>query len=605
MIPMIWVCTSLYCNIKLILDLIVFHGPLITAILKNDFGEVKRLVHETPAIVQERNVYGQTAFHVAADKLKIFSFLIQKAMPSTWTQKDEQGHTLLGFSMILNKGKCNREASSQSTNCSCTSIVRVLLESGCPIVPHHDFWTTEGSVLRNASSHCRVLVAEQLRLRRRELRRLAYNTLSMSAFSQFQSSEPTELDLHAIEVDRILRRRRVVTFGRLSTFFPGDIDDTLKCNYLFRPIYHDLVEGFDAKVYFDLGFREFDLGTTHFPTSRVLPLGIQISRRADFLINPDYLLWLRDHAVPMTKRENRIHESQDSTFIFADRMGCWSMYDDSLFAEETKELEHWFSSTPSVMECHCPCSHGFCTPFIQRMKWLPYKYEERTSPEDRTLSGYANDILSFMSKYGRSLTTDQHVAAVRQVTFSVLEMKHICSHRPSDDFVEELSPDEIQFELDTQDSYRANALSEVTSEAISFFSADHHQLSPKEHIGANTEVKTIKEGIGAYHNDPGLQQEIEYDVIVEYWHKRWIPIMERILDDARRLFYLDHDEQGLRDIGVVLENGTGTILLIDNDEGDVGEYELKWEGSGGESREERKSRIVSNWMIRQLSSIVD
>ncbi|KLP09066.1 uncharacterized protein Y057_3342 [Fusarium fujikuroi] len=583
----------------------LFHGPLITAILKNDLGEVKRLIKESPAIVQERNVYGQTAFHVAADKLKIFRILIQQAKPTTWTQRDELGHTLLGFSMVLSSVRCNYEISPQATNCSCTSTVRALLESGCPIVPHHDFWTREGSVLRNTSTHCRVLVAEQLRLRRRELRRLACDTLSMSAFSQFQSSQRTELDLHAIEVDRTLRRRRVITFGRLSTFFPGDIDDTLKFNYVFRPIYHDLVEGFDAKVYLDLGFREFDLDTTQFPTSRVLPLGIQISRRADFLINPDYLLWLRDHAVPMTKRENRIHESKDSTFIFADRMGCWSMFDDLFFAEETKELEHWFSSTRSVMECHCPCSPGFCTPFIQRMKWLPYKYEERTSPEHRTLSGYANDILSFMSKYGQSLTTDQHVAAVRQVTFSVLEMKHICSHRPSDDYVEELSPDEIQFELDTQDSYRANALNEVTSEATSFFSADHHQVSPKEHIGAKTEVKAIREGNGAYHNDPDLQQEIEYDVIVEYWHKRWIPMVEKILDDARRLFYFDHDEEGLRDIGVVLENVTGTILPTDDDGGDVGEYELKWEGSGNESREERESRIVSNWMIRQLNSIVD
>ncbi|KAG4256698.1 hypothetical protein FPRO03_03708 [Fusarium proliferatum] len=175
----------------------------------------------------------------------------------------------------------------------------------------------------------------------------------------------------------------------------------------------------------------------------------------------------------------------------------------------------------------------------------------------------------------------------------------------NDDFVEELSPDEIQFELDTQDSYRANALSEVTSEAISFFSAHHHQLSPKEHIGAKTEVKAIREGNGAYHNDPDTQQGIEYDVIVEYWHKRWIPIMERILDDARRLFYFDHDEEGLRDIGVVLENVTSTILPTDDDGGDVGEYELKWEGSGDESREERESRIVSNWMIRQLNRIVD
>ncbi|KAG4273255.1 hypothetical protein FPRO04_09861 [Fusarium proliferatum] len=151
----------------------------------------------------------------------------------------------------------------------------------------------------------------------------------------------------------------------------------------------------------------------------------------------------------------------------------------------------------------------------------------------------------------------------------------------NDDYVEELSPDEIQFELDTQDSYRANALNEVTSEATSFFSADHHQVSPKEHIGAKTEVKAIMEGNGAYHNDPDLQQEIE------------------------RLFYFDHDEEGLRDIGVVLENVTGTILTSDDNGEDVGEYELKWEGSGNESREERESRIVSNWMIRQLNSIVD
>ncbi|KAF4958746.1 hypothetical protein FSARC_10937 [Fusarium sarcochroum] len=579
-----------------------FHGPLITAILQNDFQEVKQLVNRCPVVLQETNTYGQTPFHVACNKSKIFDYLLKRSSPLMWVQKDDHGHTALGFAMMLSGDLCNRRDVNAS-ECPCTSSVRALLAAGCPIMPHHDFWTKEGNVLRSASRHCRKLVPEQLRLRRRELKQLARNTLEVSNFSHFLSKNSTELDVHAIQMDRALRAREMIRFGHLSTFLPGDIDDLQGHCHFFRTVYYDLPSVFDAEIYFDLGFQEFDIDTSRVHTSRPLPMSMPQSMAKDVLITPSYALWLRDHHVPIAKMEHRIQQSNNSAFIVADNLGYWSRYDDRGCYDASKiELENWLSRTDKVRQCCCLCSQTGCTPLDLRIKWLAFEYERRTMRENRTLLGYADFFLSYVTKYGMLMTPHQHVSAVRQITFSVMDLKHICPDRPDVGFVAELSPDEIQFELESQETELLERLEYITAGALAFFFGKPEQEMPKREADSKDESCIAPKGNDCHYDATEQQIGTEHRLVVEYWYNIWVPKMQELVDNYRsRMEHVGHDEEALAELGVVLTTVESSAVESDDDD-DVGEFELKWEGPGIEDGKERESRMVTNFLIRAINT---
>ncbi|KAG7404744.1 hypothetical protein Forpe1208_v014753 [Fusarium oxysporum f. sp. rapae] len=107
-----------------------------------------------------------------------------------------------------------------------------------------------------ASLHCKTLLVKELRSRRRQLRDLARNKLSITEFSKFTPLEEVP-DIDAIEMDRLLRQKGILGLGPLSTFVDEDLPQQpyRDVGYYSRSIFFDLGNPEDADLFVDSNFK--------------------------------------------------------------------------------------------------------------------------------------------------------------------------------------------------------------------------------------------------------------------------------------------------------------------------------------------------------------
>ncbi|CVK95019.1 uncharacterized protein FMAN_13264 [Fusarium mangiferae] len=501
----------------------IHYGPLGLAIIQNNLREVERIISLHPNMLEELSYYGETPLHIAIYRLDILKVLAKKVKPEDWIRRTLDDATVLHLAIQVSREICSSGDVLDESCCPCTLPLRVILTAGCPIIPHRDFNQTHHTVntegcFSEASLHCKTLVAKELRSRRRQLKDLAKNSLSITELSNFTALEEV-LDRDAIEMDRLLREKGVVGLGPLSTFVDLSRQPWQDVDNYSRSIFFDLKTPEDATLFVDYDFQilfaDEDLGS---------PLDRALLYPNDRYISLEYAMWLFEHQAPLWKWSYRFTSPMPSIFVLADILGIHAC--ECPCQDITKDrVEHYLAESTSIDNCSCLCSPDGCTPFTSRMKWLAHPREE---PQDHTPQDIVTKLGYYVKAYGNRLDINHHIIMVRQATFAALDLKHTCLDRPGYgpwpgdpdqiywlDPVTELEPDEIEFEILNVDVEARNQLENVVAMFQDFvLTGDQATVSAKvDSCGIDHSVS----------NDPSVVciTDLYYQRVLEFWQHIW------------------------------------------------------------------------------------
>ncbi|RKK22252.1 hypothetical protein BFJ68_g2407 [Fusarium oxysporum] len=270
-----------------------------------------------------------------------------------------------------------------------------------------------------ASNHCKVLLAKQLQLYRRELGQVAQKKLPRSVHGVYYSLV-SETSVHAIELDRILRERGLLGFGRLSTALSADLKKIPSGKYHSRSIYLDITDPEDAFIFWDLRFSDIDDHWADWALTRETGPGFGKSFR-NFLgtVTPTYAMWLYEHCTNLWSLVCEHRKPESPIFVLAEVI--LSRYRDHNIGYD--EMVQYLVNSPIAIEdtddCVCQCSPKGCTPFTHGIKFLDTAYHLGSS-----------SLRLLVSEYGQMLSLSQHIAVLRQATFQELHMEHTCVEKP-------------------------------------------------------------------------------------------------------------------------------------------------------------------------------
>ncbi|EWZ97390.1 hypothetical protein FOWG_01873 [Fusarium oxysporum f. sp. lycopersici MN25] len=427
-------------------------GPLTLAILRNDIEEAKQLINNYPECLDEISFYGETPFYFAIENPEILKPLVKKANPEQLVRSSRvfAGEmTPLGRAIQVSADICHNQENKHGTFCPCTTAVELLLAAGCPIIPYRDFLEPMmrgqdcfTSLFIYASNHCKVLLAKQLQLYRRELGQVAQKKLPRSVHGVYYSLV-SETSVHAIELDRILRERGLLGFGRLSTALSADLKKIPSGKYHSRSIYLDITDPEDAFIFWDLGFSDIDDHWADWALTRETGPGFGKSFR-NFLgtVTPTYAMWLYEHCPNLWSLVCEHRKAESPIFVLAEVI--LSRYRDHNIGYD--EMVQYLVNSPIAIEdtddCVCQCSPQGCTPFTHGIKFLATRYPFGGS-----------SLRFFVSEYGQMLSLSQHIAVLRQATFQELHMEHTCIDKPGHledgSSVSDFDPSAKDLEMDT------------------------------------------------------------------------------------------------------------------------------------------------------------
>ncbi|RBR27088.1 uncharacterized protein FIESC28_00160 [Fusarium coffeatum] len=395
------------------------YGPLTQAIIRYDEEGIRELIEKSPESLQETNIYGTTALCLAMEKPEILKLIMSTAKPIAWNIVLGWIFLPLRRAMEMSGPICNSQDDDAGSRCPCVVAANILLDANCPILPAKDFQRgfPEENMFASASDHCKALIAQTLRSRRRDLRDLARERLLKHECS-LVDSEAGELDFYAIEVDRMLYRKHFTSFDRISTVIHDDISHLSREVPIYRPLYLSLESPEDASIFFDLGFWDID----HLPVSTE-PDDDSLYLIKNFLLHstPQYATWLHTNLPRLWEWTSQYSILEGFDFILANITGryfacyCFTNIDKAL---EGLAFTMDILDSEATEQCSCPCAAGGRNPFDMIARQLTH--------EQRRIKSPMLEIGLVLKFYGESLQLNQLICLVRQATFEALEMTHTC-----------------------------------------------------------------------------------------------------------------------------------------------------------------------------------
>ncbi|EJP69640.1 uncharacterized protein BBA_01605 [Beauveria bassiana ARSEF 2860] len=409
-------------------------------------AEVELLLRKHPTTLSERNLFGHTPLHLAADKLLFLRLLVKVADARLLNQAD--GRDGLGLSVVetavsLSKLHC-REDSGMCKNCSCDECAVTLLEADCALPVSQNLQ----DVLASASERCKLTYARHMKDRRDRLKQLALENLSIEEVERLGLASESLLDSHASEVTQLLQGGGIAVPAALAVVSSESL-----------PVYHALYSPKDAEIFFNVGFRDTDAWSTR-----------GMAEIALLCCSPSmglgYLHWLSKHggiscqpSVASTKDVFAAH------LIFLMIGFAFSGCDSAVFRPggslQFDQIEHTMNSESpplppvddriaSIRElhttilpadiadaCHCQCFSGGCTPLKSLLKgaiedWN-FQHQPRHSPENRasdyrkSLRKLITGFILYLEYFWCHLEIRHHITTLRFMTYTALEIPHSCS----------------------------------------------------------------------------------------------------------------------------------------------------------------------------------
>lgn len=376
---------------------------------------------------------GQTPFHLAAENPRYLELLIRHSESSTLINlPDYRGRTPLAYAVECSSSCCrNRARRRKCSRCKCADCALILLKADCS-VPYSTF--LDDITLSRSSERCRRRYIAYLANRRERLKQLALQLLTDSEAQRLGLRDARMLDFHAEETVKLIQQQGVRIPDALAITV-GDEEE-------YCPIYYRASELHHADLLFRSGFRDVDIG--HDLKTTPLARGSN---------DPRYCQWLVEHgADPFRQLPGTPASLQPSLTsgvcsaypIFKNL--AWQIHDcpgnhpKSHMMRSIQALSANILSVDIADNCQCRCSPGGCSPFTYMLQGLWYRGK-------RHPKSIASWFYWYLESFEADLRPTHHVAAIRFLTFTALDIVHTCcyprlaqifSHSPDDvDDVEE------------------------------------------------------------------------------------------------------------------------------------------------------------------------
>lgn len=509
-----------------------------------------------PATLAERNVFGHTPLHLAADKPACLRHLVRAADTRLLNQKDsndEFGMSALEAALHFSGLHCRERTNNPDRacrRCKCAECAVILLQADCAIPTPANLT----NLLSRTSKRCKLRYIRHMKNRRERLKQLVLNKLPAKEIALLNLAPDRVLDSLAAQVIELLQDHGV------------QIPDALAVAVDPRPssVYEALEDPHNAGLFYRLGFRDTESWTKadapELDTVRVFP-GKDL----------EYLQWLATHDAfsSQLKSFKLARDTFTVNYIFwrlGNDLGCWSgswifkpMHPAGSHARsESSPLDGriaWVHQLNSAVlparisdNCRCKCSLGGCTPLTSLLKGVPnlndYAFGDRPRliqndnfaentgrpgarvPEDGNFSEddplltVPARLTEYFELFGADLEVKHHMAALRYVTFTALGIPHTCCDPDSWESPRARTPEEVA-ELEGDHAYELDLLDELLEE--------------------------LEGQVMAVLQDP--KQGVEG--VIRFWNKTWVTRMSEVLNRLESDDLADDEKRGAEDIGVV------------------------------------------------------
>ncbi|KAK0744475.1 hypothetical protein B0T21DRAFT_389806 [Apiosordaria backusii] len=429
-------------------------GPLSNALLANNCNELRLLLKQCPATLNERNALGQTPFHLAAsspDCLEILLETTDSLLP--FSEINVHNLTPLGCALAYSGRHCRNGISRRRcSRCNCAKPLAMLLRAGSPLTLYRNDdlpWYLEAIVslpglFSLASERCKRRYAHHLRARRELLKKFALHCLPATEVAILELDSSKILDAKIPAVIGALERHgiKIPDFAEGADSAPGEN----RGDGHFT-VYMQLVDPEDADIFWRLGFEDIDFPIWREDSSTPPAIFSAMCR------NYPYLEWLDNHGADLLTRqlgpmnEGKALLSAHIVFwelgLFAGSYfnNMWPITVETIARLDVSRLKDYqwpcrmvlYSSETCANlydQCRCRCSVNGCSPFIFMLKaFAVYCHANHNLEEPAPFLGY----LIFLGDSGENIDRDQHRAAFRFFTFEALGLAHTCCHPNHDD----------------------------------------------------------------------------------------------------------------------------------------------------------------------------
>jgi hypothetical protein len=521
--------------------------------LSNNLDEVKLLVANHPSTLSERNIFGHTPLHLAANKPSILRVLVEAADTALINQTDESDYSALEFAVSLSGLSCE-EHMWKCRRCRCAECAVILLKADCaiPVSSHLQI------VLSNASERCKLRYVRYMKERRDRLKQLALNNLSRTDIESLGLESEHVLDSNAPEVTRLLKESDICVPAALV------ISRYKWCSDPFS-VYKELSSTDDADMFFRVGFR--NTGSWYdYDDLRLL----SISRDP----NLPYLRWLTEHGgiychLPFSSAKDIFGSRCIFEAIGSDIKNSWtrrcirldqsdeSGNNYSLIAPPALDREiAWLHevhaavfAANAVDACRCQCSPGGCTMLTFLLRELAPDYNFVYEPrrflhdsddlENSTLNStgssegiaiYGNPLLLldlidgliiYLRHFSRHLQVWHHYATLRYITYTALGICHSCCGADQEDRIFDDDLNSVEDGVEDDQGHNLALLEDLLNE--------------------------FEENVTSILEDP----DKGIDDLINFWERTWVGRMSEVLDRLEGSDLPEDERRGAEEIGVV------------------------------------------------------
>ncbi|OIW33499.1 hypothetical protein CONLIGDRAFT_180622 [Coniochaeta ligniaria NRRL 30616] len=491
-------------------------GPLSLAVLSDNREHVERLVDTHPVTLAERNLFGHTPLHLAADKPACLQILVQAANPKLINQTDAYGYSALETAMALKL----------------------------------DY------LLDLASVRCKLRYIRHIKDRRDRLKQLALDNfpameierLGLASGDVLDSLAPRVIELlqdHGVPIPEALVVTRTEPNGRSSP----------------ASIYQVLREPWDAELFFRHGFHETESWCEAEAT------GLRWFYNDDEKPDLPYLHWLSKHGASSCQlkcfdTERGIFMTNHTFWVIGKNLYAagwgtpWFSGEDLIAYTgcESLSLDNriaWIDEVNSAVlpakiadNCSCKCSPGGCTPVTSMLKGVLREVSytlrlRRGQPPDESLTedtdsqedmpewmNIRDDGITLFTRYlqlfGKHFDFRHHTAALRYVTFTALGIPHSCCDPDVYDGEDKRLPiPEEVVEVEDEHAYELRLLEELL-------------LEFEGHLTAI--LQDPNRGIAD---------------VIRFWNRTWVNRMREVLDHLEGNRLTDDERRKAEEIGVV------------------------------------------------------
>ncbi|KAL2140702.1 hypothetical protein VTI28DRAFT_3487 [Corynascus sepedonium] len=399
-------------------------GPLSLAVLAHDEGQIKYLLDNYPATIEERNLFGQSPLHLAANKPSCLRLLIKVADDQLLNELDADGLSPLDTALLLSVFHClgapvrcsvvhelwmpKVYGPKKCRRCRCAECAIILLKADCA-VPMHEYQP----LLDRCSQRCRLRYVKALKNRRDRLKKLALDHLTTAEAEQLGLLSPAVLDGHAWQALQLLQQRRVhipaaLNLGVLNKRRPRSVYGRLK-----NPTY--------AEIFFQHGFYDTDVWREEYNSEDVGVPGSQLPLA--------YIEWLDNHGADailarLVPLPNGCGVFTAHATFHAVGLHLGNALVTSLANSPWMERLQSALLRPDLADdCQCACSVESCTPLTFLLKGM-CKLAGCLMPE--TSNGILNCLIIIFELFGTRLEMHHHLACLRFLTFQALGIPHTC-----------------------------------------------------------------------------------------------------------------------------------------------------------------------------------